>query len=245
MAASNGKSKARSTKQEVIELHNAQVEKQQEHSDGAGPRAVKRPDLDNPYPASTKPIKELEKVGSVGCLPGRRYTARAASAHYTASADMAQIPLRSLELGKHHLGKALVVRTVAFPYSGVGTVTVVEDEDGDVERLVIFAHSDSSILSNIPEGCFVAVKEPFYRFPPTSATGAGTGVSPGIYPESNSPVISVDHPSDILLLRFSDPIIPLRLKGGVEHPLLSSLDEWKTAGDTSFLQGDLATAAFW
>ncbi|KAL8347490.1 hypothetical protein RB601_003089 [Gaeumannomyces tritici] len=199
--------KVRSTKDELVKHHNAQVERlQRQQNSKVASRSVKRPDLDNPYPASVKSISELEKI-----------------------------PLRTLEQGKHHRRKVLVLRIVALPYSGIGTVTVVEDEYGDVERLVIFAHSDSSILSNIPEGCFVAVKEPFYRCPP-----AGQDV----YPESKTPVISVDHPSDILLLRFSDPIIPLGLKGGVEHPLLSSLEEWKTAGDTAFLEGDLATAAF-
>ncbi|KAL8381853.1 hypothetical protein RB595_005885 [Gaeumannomyces hyphopodioides] len=199
--------KVRSAKDELVKHHNAQVEKlQKQQNNHVASRSVKRPDLDNPYPASAKPISELEKM-----------------------------PLRTLEQGKHHCDKVLVLRIVALPYSGIGTVTVVEDEHGDVERLVIFAHSDSSILSNIPEGCFVAVKEPFYRCPPAGQD---------MYPESKTPVISVDHPSDIVLLRFSDPIIPLGLKGGVEHPLLSSLEEWKTAGDTAFLQGDLATAAF-
>ena len=59
-----------------------------------------------------------------------------------------------------------------------------------------------------------------------------------------SPVVSVDHPSDVLLLRFSNPLIPERLRAGTEQ-MTKSPDEWKAAGDTAFIQRDLPTAVFW
>ncbi|TLD11868.1 hypothetical protein PspLS_11288 [Pyricularia sp. CBS 133598] len=145
------------------------------------------------------------------------------------------ITLDALRVDTHHYGKCLIVRTVALPHTGVGTTTIVEDETGAVERLVIFAYSDSSILSNVPEGCFVAIKEPFFRSPWQDEEGGQLNQPPGAF-------ISIDHPSDIVLLRFNDPAIAARF--GSVTPLLGSANEWKQAGDASFLQGDLATAAF-
>jgi len=71
----------------------------------------------------------------------------------------------------------------------------------------------------------VAVKEPYYRF-----NGAE-----GDY------MICVDHPSDVILLRFTDPIIPESLR---LEPVLKSAEDWKKAGDTAFLQKDFPTAVF-
>ncbi|TLS28143.1 hypothetical protein PpBr36_00057 [Pyricularia pennisetigena] len=198
-------------RQDMIKLHNDKVQKQHELIEAGGEegRTIKRPDFSHQYPASYKPVKELEKI-----------------------------TLDALRPDTHHYGKCLIVRTVALPYTGVGTSTIVEDETGAVARLVIFAYSDSSILSNVPEGCFVAIKEPFFRSSSQEEEekeGGELDLAPGAF-------ISVDHPSDIVLLRFSDPAIAARF--GSVTPLLGSADEWKQAGDASFLQGDLATAAF-
>ncbi|KAI6356038.1 hypothetical protein MCOR25_007992 [Pyricularia grisea] len=195
-------------RQEMIKLHNAKVQKQHELIEAGGDegRTIKRPDFSHQYPASYKSVKELEKI-----------------------------TLNALRPDTHHYGKCLIVRTVALPHTGVGTTTIVEDDTGAVERLVIFAYSDSSILSNVPEGCFVAIKEPFFRTSSKEENEGEPDQPPGAF-------ISIDHPSDIVLLRFSDPAIAARF--GSVTPLLGSADEWKQAGDASFLQGDLATAAF-
>ncbi|KAI7913537.1 hypothetical protein M9X92_009403 [Pyricularia oryzae] len=195
-------------RQNMIKLHNDKVQKQHELIEAGGDqgRTIKRPDFSHQYPASYKSVAELEKV-----------------------------TLAALRPDTHHYGKCLIVRTVALPHTGVGTTTIVEDETGAVEHLVIFAYSDSSILSNVPEGCFVAIKEPFFRTSPRDEEEGELDQPPGAF-------ISIDHPSDIVLLRFSDPAIAARF--GSVTPLLGSAHEWKQAGDASFLQGDLATAAF-
>lgn len=67
----DGAARARRTKDELVKHHNAQVEKlQKQHDSPIGSRSVKRPDLDNPYPASAKPISELEKVRSTSNYVG-------------------------------------------------------------------------------------------------------------------------------------------------------------------------------
>ncbi|KAK4167213.1 SET and MYND domain-containing protein 4 [Cladorrhinum sp. PSN259] len=161
------------------------------------PRPVKQPVLSEAYPASTKSIREVDII-----------------------------PLSDLEVGSHHRGKGIVVKVISPPFVGAGAVSIVEDEFGNVDKLAIYNQNDSSILSAVPEGCIVAVKEPYYKH------NGGDG---GDY------MVCVDHPSDVILLRFSDPIIPESLRVG---PLLKTADEWKNAGDTAFLGKDFPTAVF-
>lgn len=125
----------------------------------------------------------------------------------------------------HHRGKGIIVKAISAPYVGAGAVSIVEDQFGNADRLAIYNQADSSILSGVPEGCVVAVKEPYYK---------NNG-------SENDFMICVDHPSDVILLRFSDPIIPEPLRLG---PLLKTVEDWQKAGDTAFIQKDFPTAIF-
>ena len=118
------------------------------------------------------------------------------------------------------------MKVISAPYLGAGAISVVEDEFGNADKLATYNHSDSSILSAVPEGCIVAVKEPYYKHNGTE----------------NDYMICVDHPSDVILLRFNDPIIPEPLRMG---PLLKSTEEWRAAADKAFLDHDYPTAVFW
>ncbi|KAL2137279.1 hypothetical protein VTI74DRAFT_5010 [Chaetomium olivicolor] len=160
------------------------------------PRPVKQPLMADAYPASTKSIRELEII-----------------------------PLSELRVETHHRGKGIIVKAVSPPFVGAGAVSVVEDEFGNADKLAIYNQPDSSILSGVPEGCVVAVKEPYYK-----KNGA-----------ENDFLICVDHPGDIILLRFTDPIIPEALRLG---PLLKTAEDWKTAADRAFLEKDFPTAVF-
>ncbi|KAK0630223.1 hypothetical protein B0T17DRAFT_488123 [Bombardia bombarda] len=160
------------------------------------PRPVKQPIMAEAYPASTKSIREVEII-----------------------------PLSELSVETHHRGKGIIVKVISPPYIGAGVVSIVEDEFGNADKLAIYNQGDSSILSGVPEGCIVAVKEPYYMH-----NGA-----------DNDYMICVDHPSDVILLRFNDPVIPESLQLG---PLLKSAEEWRVAGDTAFLEKDFPTAVF-
>ncbi len=133
-----------------------------------------------------------------------------------------------MKIDTHHRGQGIIVKTIAPPYRGAGTVTVVEDEHGNADKLAIYNHSVTSILSNIPEGCIVAVKEPHYK-----------------HSGGKDHMICVDHPSDVIMLRFNDPIIPPSLSSEAQRVMLKSALEWKSAGDSAFIQGDFPTAVFW
>ncbi|KAL2165987.1 hypothetical protein VTG60DRAFT_3477 [Thermothelomyces hinnuleus] len=169
--------------------------KQQKSSPNA-PRAVKQPVMSEAYPASTKSIRELEII-----------------------------PLSELRAETHHRGKGIIVKLVSAPYVGAGAVSIAEDEFGNAVRLAIYNQPDSSILSGAPEGCVVAVKEPYYR----------NNGAPDDF------IVCVDHPSDVVLLRFADPIIPEPLRLG---PLLKTAEEWRNAGDRAFIEKDFPTSVF-
>ncbi|KAK3335944.1 hypothetical protein B0T19DRAFT_408041 [Cercophora scortea] len=160
------------------------------------PRPVKQPILTEAYPASTRSIRDLEII-----------------------------PLSELRVEKHHRGQGVIVKVISPPFIGAGAVSIVEDEFGNVEKLAIYNQGDASILSGVPEGCLVAVKEPYYMH-----SGGDSDY-----------MICCDHPSDVILLRFNDPIIPESLRLG---PLLKSAEDWRSAGDKAFLEKDFPTAVF-
>lgn len=102
----------------------------------------------------------------------------------------------------------------------------MEDEYGHVDKLSLYNHSETSILSHLPEGCVLAVKEPYYKF---NAGG------------EDDFMICVDHPSDVVLLRYNDPIVPPVLRPNTTR----TTEDWKKAGDQAFLDKRFPTAVFW
>ncbi|SPN96590.1 uncharacterized protein DNG_00112 [Cephalotrichum gorgonifer] len=177
----------------LVNTHNGHVQRQL-----GKPRAtnlVKKPILALAYPASYKPMNELEKM-----------------------------PLTDLLVETHHEGKILILRTITPPYQGAGTVVIVEDEFGNADKLGIYNQSDRSILSIIPEGSVVAVKEPYFK-----------------YNGENDCMICVEHPSDIIYLRFDDPIIPVKFQLG-DDETDTALD-WKQAGDKAFVSNSYPISA--
>lgn len=117
----------------------------------------------------------------------------------------------------------MIVRTISAAYRGVASVSVVEDEHGSVDKIAVYNHSDTSILFNLPEGCTVVVKEPYYK---CNAGG------------EDDYMICVDQPSDVLLLTSNDPIIP----GPLRREVSRTAEDWKKAGDEAFLEKMLPAA---
>lgn len=133
--------------------------------------------------------------------------------------------LDELHVEVRHDGKRLVVKAITPPYKGSGIVTIVEDEHGNADKLGIYNQSDASILAKVPEGSLLAIKEPCYK-----------------YSGENDYMISVDHPSDIMLLEPDDPIVPDVFRR--ERTKKTSL-EWRKDGDTAFIQKNMPLAVAW
>lgn len=102
-----------------------------------------------------------------------------------------------------------------------GIATVIEDSNGDVDRLQLYNQSnDFDVASILSSGQVVAIKEPYYK---VSADG---GYS-----------IRVDHPSDIVLLSPTDSLISSSLGPNVFELDKTAL-EWKDDGNAAYKRKD-------
>ncbi|KAH0428246.1 TPR domain-containing protein [Colletotrichum camelliae] len=185
----------RVAKDALLRMHNRYVEQQRKDSDGKAPRMVKKVVLALAYPPSCKPINELSPIG-----------------------------LDELLVETHHEDKYLVVKAISPPYQGAGTITVVQDEHGNVDKLALYNQSTSNILQSIPEGTTVLIKEPYYKF---------SG--------ENDFMLCVDHPSDIIRLRQGqdESLIPTSWR---ELQETRETGDWRDAGDKAFMSKDLPLA---
>ncbi|KAH6693415.1 TPR domain-containing protein [Plectosphaerella plurivora] len=148
--------------------------------------------------------------------------------------DLAKMPLSDLLVENHHLDNMAIVRTITAPYVGAGSVSIVEDEHGNTEKLAIYNQGDASILTSTPEGSILLIKEPYYKFA-----------------SENDFMLCVDHPSDVTLLRPGpdDEIIPEAFRRPEEHtdvagwPSYTRAIELASADDGSLLRGLYAKRA--
>ncbi|OHE92502.1 TPR domain-containing protein [Colletotrichum orchidophilum] len=179
----------------LVSTHNEYVEQQQKSGQQSGPRMVKKVVLALSYPPSVKSAEELSPMR-----------------------------LDELLVENHHEDKYVVLRTIAPPYTGAGTITIVEDQYGSVDKMALYNQGSSTILQFIPEGSLVLVKEPYYRF------GGDDDF-----------MLCVDHPSDIMLLRQGpdDALIP---KGFKAAPVFENAADWKADGDRAFISNNLPLA---
>ncbi|KAF9869303.1 TPR domain-containing protein [Colletotrichum karsti] len=181
-------------KETLLRMHNHYVEQQRKAGQDKAPRMVKKVVLALSYPPSSKPIK-----------------------------DLSPMRLDELLVENHHEDRYLVLQTIAPPYLGAGTITLVEDEYGNADKLSLYNQGNSSILQSIPEGIVILVKEPYYRF---------SG--------DNEFLLCVDHPSDIVRLRQGpdSSLIPEPFRQSEDFDAMG----WRDAGDKAFLSKDLPMA---
>lgn len=120
-------------------------------------------------------------------------------------------------------------KTITAPYQSTDVVTIIEEENGNVARLVLGFQDDSSSMSgpSLPINSTVAIKEPYCKF-----SGGGDYV------------IRVDHPSDIAILRGDDPAVVLIMQFVAEGKEVTAT-QWKVAGDKAYLEKNYASAIEW
>lgn len=88
----------------------------------------------------------------------------------------------------------MTAKTITPPYQSTDVVTIIEEENGTVARLVLGFQDDSLSISGptLPINSTVAIKEPYCKF-----SGEGDYI------------IRLDHPSDIANLRGDGPAVIL------------------------------------
>ncbi|KAM0466045.1 hypothetical protein ACHAPV_000998 [Trichoderma viride] len=140
--------------------------------------------------------------------------------------SLAPIHLRDLTLETQHRGRVLIVRAFCEPNSMVSIQNAVEDELGDVDRLAIYNLLPTTEANAVlPQGAIVAVKEPYYKL---TADGG--------------PFVRVDHPTDFVLLKPGNSIIPRRFDTRIKQ-IGQSATRLKEEGNSRFQRGDFQVAA--
>ncbi|KAF2163267.1 hypothetical protein M409DRAFT_26311 [Zasmidium cellare ATCC 36951] len=136
-------------------------------------------------------------------------------------ANLEPIAINELELETVHRGRVLVVRTFGYPSRIQAVQNAIEDRELSVDRLAVY-NFDMQLRPEqlLPKGQLLAVKEPYYK---VTADGA--------------PVVRVDHPSDLVVLRPEDAIIPMQLRPKLLE-LVDSLSHWKAKGNAAFKAKD-------
>ncbi|KAJ3019056.1 hypothetical protein HKX48_002408 [Thoreauomyces humboldtii] len=138
--------------------------------------------------------------------------------------ELSPTTLSQLRLETHHRGKVLVVRTVVPSFRVQSVQTVVVDANDDAQMLAVYNLLDSIPTDVVlPHDTILAIKEPYFKL------AAGEGA-----------LIRIDHPSDMVVLKDDDELVPspLRKKRQIE-----SASEYKDAGNLAFKRADYYTAA--
>ncbi|PVI03785.1 SET domain-containing protein, partial [Periconia macrospinosa] len=129
------------------------------------------------------------------------------------------IQLKQIAVNKRNPGSVAFFRTVAVPYVYSSTVTIVEDEDGDVAKLTVGNLEDSPVDPILTEGSIIAIKQPCW-----SRLG------------DSDYHIRVDHPSDLVILRPEDALVPKAWRRKEQIEAFKDAAQLKKEGDMMFLK---------
>jgi hypothetical protein len=136
--------------------------------------------------------------------------------------------IKSLRISSRNAKEMIIVRTVTDSYVHSSSITIIEDENGDVARLTVCNLEDSIIDPVLTKGSVLAVKQPCWSVIPDG----------GYH-------IRVDHPPDIVLLDSDRERVPTMWKE-LENPKnTKTATEWKKEGDIMFLKKKFRKALEW
>ncbi|KAF2280773.1 SET domain-containing protein [Westerdykella ornata] len=129
-----------------------------------------------------------------------------------------RIKLEDLNVERRIPNTYIILRTITIPYVYSASITVAEDEDGNVCRVTLCNLEDSVVEPLIPEGTVLAIKEPFW-----------TRLVDGGYH------VRVDQPSDVEELKPHDELVPKEWRKE-EIDVQKDATQWKKEGDMMFLK---------
>ena len=133
--------------------------------------------------------------------------------------------LRNLHILSRDPQEVLLLRTLTDPYVYSSSITIVEDENGDVARLTLCNLEDNMTDPAIPKGQILAVKQPCWSPAPEGSFH-----------------IRVDHPSDVVTLDSRDDMVPSSWKENLEISGTKAAADWKREGDMLFLKKKFRSA---
>jgi hypothetical protein len=136
--------------------------------------------------------------------------------------------IKKLRIASREIDEAIVLRTLTEPVVHSSSVTIVEDEHGDVARLTVCNLEDSMNDPVLPKGSVLAIKQPCWGIAPNG----------GYY-------IRVDHPSDLVVLVTMDKKVPVSWRERDQAKASKSAVDWKKEGDMMFLKKKFRKALDW
>lgn len=149
-----------------------------------------------------------------------------------------QIFVSSLKEEEHHRGSVLVVRRIGpVAQTWARLLAALEDEKGNAIVLT-FYHQKHNVSAEefMPEGAVLAIKEPYLHLDCVHVSSTDNEAANVRY------VVRVDHPSDLIFLPFSDPLVPSKFS---PETILSTGAAWKDAGNSSFVNKRFLDASRW
>lgn len=136
--------------------------------------------------------------------------------------------IKDVKISSRHPDSIVVVRTITEPYVYSASITVVEDEDGDVARLTVCNMEDSFFDPVLSKDSMMAIRQPCW-----SITADG------------SYHIRVDHPSDFFLLEPSSKMVPSAWQREIVGRGKKTSTYWTKEGDSNFLNKRFREALAW
>jgi hypothetical protein len=112
-----------------------------------------------------------------------------------------------------------LLRTIASPYIYSTTVTIAEDQNGDVARVTLCNLEDNMIDPIVTKGSVIGIKQPCWN----------ELVDGGYH-------VRVDHPSDLVLLEPGSAMIPREWGTYEKIDRGKEAAQWKKEGDMMFLK---------
>lgn len=113
----------------------------------------------------------------------------------------------------------LIAKTITEPYMYSSSITIIEDSNGDVARLTVGNLEDTVLDPILPEGTILAIKQPCWH----------RQLDGGIH-------IRVDHPSDLVIMKSDDKIVPEKWRRPEEFEDKMNAAKYKKQGDMMFLK---------
>jgi hypothetical protein len=151
------------------------------------------------------------------------YNIRTCQISYTYSpsttplSDLKPINISELQLETHHVGRVLIVRTFGHSIRFQSVQNAVEDMNLDVDQLAVYnSNPEVAAIHVLLQGAIFAIKEPFYKI----SSGGGY-------------IIRVDHPSDLLRLKPTYPMVSCELAPKVIEFNENALS-YKNVGNVAF-----------
>jgi hypothetical protein len=145
-----------------------------------------------------------------------------------AFSKMEHIHIENIRINSRDPDKTILFHTITEPYVHSSSITIVEDEHGNVARLTLCNLEDSVADPLLPIGSFLAVKQPCWSVLPTGGHH-----------------IRVDHPSDLVLLDTNEEVLPPAWRNTRSSNVNKTTPEWRKEGDSMFLEKKFRKALRW